>query len=106
MLLAVTTACEVTSMPSSRSFTDVTSMADPVSPYSALMCGRTLAMDAWSAGTRWVMIGAVMMTCGVAWLSLIHISEPTRLGMISYAVFCLKKKKDNNNNNDQFLQQT
>src|SRR5450756_2666310 len=30
----------------------------------------------------------------VVWgLSLIHISEPTRLGMISYAVFCLKKKK-------------
>src|SRR5450756_2963131 len=27
-------------------------------------------------------------------LSLIHISEPTRLGMISYAVFCLKKKKE------------
>src|SRR5665648_1130313 len=27
-----------------------------------------------------------------AGLSLIHISEPTRLGMISYAVFCLKKK--------------
>src|SRR5450756_816181 len=30
-------------------------------------------------------------------LSLIHISEPTRLGMISYAVFCLKKKKKNPN---------
>src|SRR5450756_2130696 len=33
--------------------------------------------------------------CAVPWLkflSLIHISEPTRLGMISYAVFCLKKK--------------
>ena len=29
----------------------------------------------------------------IFWLSLIHISEPTRLGMISYAVFCLKKKK-------------
>src|SRR5665648_621058 len=29
----------------------------------------------------------------VLFLSLIHISEPTRLGMISYAVFCLKKKK-------------
>src|SRR5665648_423478 len=28
----------------------------------------------------------------VSFLSLIHISEPTRLGMISYAVFCLKKK--------------
>ena len=27
------------------------------------------------------------------WLSLIHISEPTRLRRISYAVFCLKKKK-------------
>ena len=31
--------------------------------------------------------------CTVIGLSLIHISEPTRLGMISYAVFCLKKKK-------------
>eukprot|EP00825_Cyclidium_porcatum_P001278 TRINITY_DN10583_c0_g1_i2.p2 TRINITY_DN10583_c0_g1~~TRINITY_DN10583_c0_g1_i2.p2 ORF type:complete len:204 (-),score=40.22 TRINITY_DN10583_c0_g1_i2:35-646(-) len=30
-------------------------------------------------------------------LSLIHISEPTRLGMISYAVFCLKKKKKKSN---------
>eukprot|EP00831_Metopus_contortus_P017825 TRINITY_DN17541_c0_g1_i1.p2 TRINITY_DN17541_c0_g1~~TRINITY_DN17541_c0_g1_i1.p2 ORF type:complete len:114 (-),score=34.12 TRINITY_DN17541_c0_g1_i1:72-413(-) len=27
------------------------------------------------------------------WLSLIHISEPTRPLYISYAVFCLKKKK-------------
>src|SRR5450756_3260791 len=26
-------------------------------------------------------------------LAALHISEPTRLGMISYAVFCLKKKK-------------
>ena len=31
-------------------------------------------------------------TFAVLALSLIHISEPTRLGMISYAVFCLKKK--------------
>src|SRR5665648_763053 len=31
-------------------------------------------------------------------LSLIHISEPTRLGMISYAVFCLKKKKKKTKN--------
>src|SRR5665809_84278 len=29
------------------------------------------------------------------YLSLIHISEPTRLRRISYAVFCLKKKKHN-----------
>src|SRR5665648_331674 len=30
--------------------------------------------------------------------SCLHISEPTRLGMISYAVFCLKKKKTKKNN--------
>ena len=29
---------------------------------------------------------------GIEDLSLIHISEPTRLALISYAVFCLKKK--------------
>src|SRR5665648_1234964 len=34
------------------------------------------------------------------YLSLIHISEPTRLGMISYAVFCLKKKKKKRNKNN------
>ena len=32
-------------------------------------------------------------------LSLIHISEPTRLLSISYAVFCLKKKKQKNIDN-------
>src|SRR5665648_313238 len=35
----------------------------------------------------------VRMAQEFSMLSLIHISEPTRLGMISYAVFCLKKKK-------------
>eukprot|EP00825_Cyclidium_porcatum_P033245 TRINITY_DN352_c0_g1_i1.p3 TRINITY_DN352_c0_g1~~TRINITY_DN352_c0_g1_i1.p3 ORF type:complete len:101 (-),score=2.41 TRINITY_DN352_c0_g1_i1:30-332(-) len=39
-------------------------------------------------------------------LSLIHISEPTRLGMISYAVFCLKKKKKNNNKQKYIYQTT
>src|SRR5450756_1683348 len=33
----------------------------------------------------------VVQQSGKLSLSLIHISEPTRLGMISYAVFCLKK---------------
>ena len=33
------------------------------------------------------------------YLSLIHISEPTRLRRISYAVFCLKKKKKNKTTN-------
>src|SRR5450756_1495636 len=36
-------------------------------------------------------------------LSLIHISEPTRLGMISYAVFCLKKKKKKKKKNKTHL---
>src|SRR5450759_5613740 len=39
------------------------------------------------------MIGTNPLSRIILWLSLIHISEPTRLGMISYAVFCLKKKK-------------
>src|SRR5678815_2647342 len=37
--------------------------------------------------------GRVDKTYGKMDLSLIHISEPTRLLSISYAVFCLKKKK-------------
>src|SRR5450756_1280912 len=40
------------------------------------LVGKRGNQDAYSLGTV---------------LSLIHISEPTRLGMISYAVFCLKK---------------
>src|SRR5450756_2835421 len=40
-------------------------------------------------------------THAVVDLSLIHISEPTRLGMISYAVFCLKKKKQNTKKNNK-----
>src|SRR5450759_1212702 len=51
---------------------------------------RTLAVNDW----RWKL--ASLPNRGALapeYLSLIHISEPTRLGMISYAVFCLKKKK-------------
>ena len=36
---------------------------------------------------------------GLRTLSLIHISEPTRLRRISYAVFCLKKKKEQKEKN-------
>src|SRR5450756_3083642 len=48
--------------------------------------------------TDHLLIGLAKLEEGIAYeamvaLSLIHISEPTRLGMISYAVFCLKKKK-------------
>src|SRR5680860_1928697 len=37
--------------------------------------------------------------CPAVFLSLIHISEPTRRTPISYAVFCLKKKKNFKQNN-------
>ena len=40
------------------------------------------------------------LVVGLENLSLIHISEPTRLLSISYAVFCLKKKKQQNHNNN------
>src|SRR5674536_382838 len=36
-------------------------------------------------------------------LSLIHISEPTRLLSISYAVFCLKKKKKKNTKDTDYI---
>eukprot|EP00658_Telonema_sp_P-2_P000375 TRINITY_DN10136_c0_g1_i1.p1 TRINITY_DN10136_c0_g1~~TRINITY_DN10136_c0_g1_i1.p1 ORF type:complete len:108 (-),score=28.43 TRINITY_DN10136_c0_g1_i1:91-414(-) len=39
----------------------------------------------------------------VFYLSLIHISEPTRLLSISYAVFCLKKKKKTKNTTSMSL---
>ena len=58
------------------------------------MIGESLCKDAGQAAGA-----CAVQLVGVAaalYLSLIHISEPTRLGMISYAVFCLKKKKDQN----------
>src|SRR5665648_1219504 len=44
-----------------------------------------------------VLYQELLTYCHKGKLSLIHISEPTRLGMISYAVFCLKKKKNKKN---------
>src|SRR5665809_76827 len=54
--------------------------------------GRMEALRMLGVGTprsewRWFPCPAFLI------LSLIHISEPTRLRRISYAVFCLKKKK-------------
>eukprot|EP00658_Telonema_sp_P-2_P007370 TRINITY_DN12746_c0_g1_i3.p1 TRINITY_DN12746_c0_g1~~TRINITY_DN12746_c0_g1_i3.p1 ORF type:complete len:114 (-),score=46.86 TRINITY_DN12746_c0_g1_i3:62-403(-) len=45
----------------------------------------------------------VMLRIDHPYLSLIHISEPTRLLSISYAVFCLKKKKKTHLNNKSFI---
>src|SRR5450756_3029545 len=60
-----------------------------VNDLSAGLSGEIIC--AWDNGEELIesmMVGAMGQD-----LSLIHISEPTRLGMISYAVFCLKKKK-------------
>src|SRR5450756_1564948 len=56
-----------------------------------LMIGSctSLAVSALAIARVWDVSVVALVTI----LSLIHISEPTRLGMISYAVFCLKKKK-------------
>ena len=82
----------------SPGYSDGTSIARPVENCKPSALNPAL----WKARHR---IGrsvmAVPIICGlsrerpgfVPGLSLIHISEPTRLGMISYAVFCLKKKK-------------
>src|SRR5428012_20100 len=51
---------------------------------------QPLAVD---PGHPFPYISHLSLNLAVMVLSLIHISEPTRLGMISYAVFCLKKKK-------------
>ena len=46
-----------------------------------------------AAGSEFRVFSETLASGGVV-LSLIHISEPTRLLSISYAVFCLKKKKN------------
>eukprot|EP00658_Telonema_sp_P-2_P022845 TRINITY_DN19144_c0_g2_i1.p1 TRINITY_DN19144_c0_g2~~TRINITY_DN19144_c0_g2_i1.p1 ORF type:complete len:186 (+),score=28.74 TRINITY_DN19144_c0_g2_i1:551-1108(+) len=48
-----------------------------------------------SAGTGMSILDCLVVLPEEQQLSLIHISEPTRLLSISYAVFCLKKKKKN-----------
>src|SRR5450756_1400039 len=55
-----------------------------------ILSGLLVSTLLWANPTSpyvWIVLGVTLS------LSLIHISEPTRLGMISYAVFCLKKKK-------------
>src|SRR5450759_1014432 len=49
-----------------------------------------LHLDLKETGYEAQIVHAALDRCPVDKLSLIHISEPTRLGMISYAVYCLK----------------
>src|SRR5665647_873163 len=45
-------------------------------------------------GQRILKAVEIMQEIGIEYMSLIHISEPTRRTPISYAVFCLKKKNE------------
>src|SRR5660398_307387 len=64
------------------------------------LAGRSVPSK--SRGVSRLPLGVVEVSApsgDVVELSLIHISEPTRLRRISYAVFCLKKKKKINHKN-------
>ena len=50
------------------------------------------SIDGWDSVLSILQMPNGVPVATVALLSLIHISEPTRLRCISYAVFCLKKK--------------
>ena len=55
--------------------------------------GIWLAVLALAIAGSYLWYQSSQTTANAVTLSLIHISEPTRLLSISYAVFCLKKKK-------------
>src|SRR5678816_4062662 len=60
--------------------------------------GPPVARAGLTSDPNWTISGGILSGPGptpgtLKILSLIHISEPTRLLSISYAVFCLKKKK-------------
>ena len=78
---------------------DMTTYIDPS------LYNNIFADQSFDAQNFWVQIG-VNIKARRLMLSLIHISEPTRLGMISYAVFCLKKKKQKENNNSTQIERT
>src|SRR5678815_1187670 len=61
----------------SRQFAEIGTQGDPILLHTV----------------QWVFLQEVLDLHSIVHLSLIHISEPTRLLSISYAVFCLKKKK-------------
>ena len=74
-----------------------TAMIGRISPedVAAASLGSVIYFALWMLGSGPVMAVSPLVAQALGAdqnLSLIHISEPTRLGMISYAVFCLKKR--------------
>src|SRR5450756_723093 len=82
---------------------DVVDSADAVGSTEKIIATIAAAPDgsSWAVGTELNLVrrlatmfpkqNIAFLEKNVCYLSLIHISEPTRLGMSSYAVFCLKK---------------
>ena len=66
-------------------------------PFSSKLNNGNLQGTNYTDGNLWASLDDCVPLIGKVYpqynLSLIHISEPTRLLSISYAVFCLKKKK-------------
>src|SRR5660397_264876 len=72
--------------PSSSAFSFIICTKESTSP-------ATSSASAAAASLALFTSNPYSKSCTLITLSLIHISEPTRLRRISYAVFCLKKKK-------------
>src|SRR5450759_2803262 len=67
-----------------------TTSAFAIFGYAAGFYAILLVLENWFVFRPYI-VEQAQRRKGPLGLSLIHISEPTRLGMISYAVFCLKK---------------
>src|SRR5665213_4190035 len=78
---------------------DIGNLAHPAfiifGSFTAYILNSRYGIDPIVAGVLvlpgFLLLGALVYE--IYYLSLIHISEPTRQAEISYAVFCLKKKK-------------
>src|SRR5450756_1923651 len=88
-------ACQGTTPPGSPASSAVPVNASPAAgPSSTPAAGSdAVRSPTFTPGPRPSFTPTAGISHVVVVLSLIHISEPTRLGMISYAVFCLKQKK-------------
>src|SRR5678815_5802067 len=87
----------VTAAPMMHSMDFHSAMVSPQDKYRSIAPGQTIDFEftANYPGIFMYHCGTPMILEHIAsgmYLSLIHISEPTRLLSISYAVFCLKKK--------------